>query len=388
MEIFSVDKFLNKKYTFINEPIHLNENDYRNALHAFVEKFSAYSNVVSIYKFGTISSIGISDLDFIVILKEEPLIQDSKDLAYRSFSKKEIYIYNNTPPMYMTEKIFRNFNQLFPLKGLKLLYGRDIKQENMFNHDVYDMLTLIELLGKFYPKIFLELLYSNSFNTRRALMLLHALQFPIDLASNYFEIDSTWLQYKNKIRKLREQWYTMGYEKYSLLISLGYEAVNVSLDLIDKVREYLSQKTFLKSNHEDAGRIIGSFQKGRTLFIRNFSAKRALDMLLERYESTIWPKRFSLVLPDIYVLPLVAYMDEDGVLSEHIRKNLKISDAFRESLIFKTEAKKRIAVLNSLMSFIEKYKVFPNGVHIYYGYWPKVGLKNHLIQRLVNTGLL
>jgi hypothetical protein len=388
METFSAANFLNKKYTFINEPIHLKENDYEDALNAFVEKFSAYPNVISLYKFGSISSVGISDLDFVAVLKEEPLIQSGKDLAYHGFSQKEIYIYNHTPPMYMTEGIFRDFKMIFPLGGLQLIYGKDIEQNNTLNDDAYSMLTLIELLSKFYPKVFLESLYADNFNIRRELMLLHALTFPINLAGKFIKIDSKWLQYKSKIAGLREKWYMMGNERCSLLVSLTCEAVHVSLELIYKVSEFLQQNSLAVSSEGSNSEVVGNLQNGRVLFISNFSTKRALEIIIERYKLKSWPKRFNLVMPDMFVLPMTIYREMEGTLSCHLRKNLKITKTFQGNLAYQTEAKKRMTVLNSLINFIEKYKVYPNGVHIYYGYWPRVGLKNRILLKLANTGLL
>lgn len=387
METFPAKSFINKKYVYINEPISLIDADYEKALHNFSEKFSSYTNVVSIYKFGSVSSVGISDLDFIAILKKEPLVQKKGDLAYKGFSPKDIYIYNNTPPMYMSEEIFSNFHRIFPLSGLQLIYGKEIKQNISSNPDVYNQLILIELLSKFYPKVFLELLFADHFNTRRALLILHALIFPINMAAKYVKIEPNWLEYKDKVIKLRTNWYAMTQERYSLLISLVCDAVTVSLELIDKVKNYLMQKSSVSAK-KDNDQIIGNLQRGRCLYINNFSAKKALEIIIKRYESKKWPKRFALVLPDIFILPLSVYSQAEGILSNHLKKNLKITEPFHGVLEHESEAKIRISDLNSLMSFIEKFKVFPNGIHSYYGYWPKVGIKNRTIQKLANAGLL
>ena len=87
-------------------------------------------------------------------------------------------------------------------------------------------------------------------------------------------------------------------------------------------------------------------------------------------------------------MPLFYYKEQDGLLSNYLNLNLRINDNFQPKLMFKEEAYKRINLLNSFMLFIERNKISPSGAHIYYDYWPRVGLKNYAIQFILTLGLL
>ena len=197
------NRLLTKRYNYVNEPIPLKLSEYDKALEAFLDRFTKYHNVKSIYRFGFISSLGVSDLDFIVVLND-PLNKPREDLSYKGFTAKNKYIYNNTPPIYLSENLFQNFIYVLPLKGIELLYGKNIEQIAPENKGIYNLLITIELCTLFYPRVFLDLLYASKFNVRRALCLINALQYPMKLIKEQVREDGRWQKFEKDVKDLRE----------------------------------------------------------------------------------------------------------------------------------------------------------------------------------------
>lgn len=376
------NKILNRQYNYVSEPLPLKINEYDRALKVFLDKFARYHNIKSIYKFGFISAIGISDLDFIVVLND-PLSKPREDLSYKGFNKKERYIYNNTPPIYMSEEIFKQYTYVLPFRGLKLLYGNEINQVTPENKQAYNILTIIEICTLFYPRVFLDLLYRPKLNIRRALCLLNALQYPVKLMHGIVEVDDRWEGFEKELKNLREKWFQLDSDRYKLLVSLVVDAVYLSLDIIAKTSNYLVTLDCVKKISFHNRKIVGQLGYNYCTFISKFSKDESLSILIDRHEKTHWTRRFTSVLPWPFLAPLLLYKEEEGLLSSHFRSSLRIDDGFKIEFAFKEEARKRINVLNSFMSFIEDNRVAPNGAHIYYDYWPKAGLRNTLTHYLV-----
>lgn len=381
------NRLLSKRYNYINEPIPLKTSEYDKALEAFLDRFTKYHNVKSIYRFGFISSLGVSDLDFIVVLND-PLNKPREDLSYKGFTAKNKYIYNNTPPIYLSENLFQNFIYVLPLKGIELLYGKNIEQIAPENKEIYNLLTTIEICTLFYPRVFLDLLYASKFNVRRALCLINALQYPMKLIKEQVREDGRWQKFEKDVKDLRENWFQVNSDSHKQLIRLVIEAVYISMDLIEKTADYLVASSYVKNCNLNQALMVGQFRCNFYIFSTDFRKEEALQMILRKYEKSCRPKRFISVLPSPFLAPLLAYKEQNGLLSNHLKLNLKVNDSFNPEFALKEEAHKRINVLNSLMSFLENNKITPNGAHIYYDYWPKTGLRNRLVHYSLKLGLL
>ena len=114
---------------YINLPRKYKLSDYHHAIKKFVDKYSAHPDVISIYLFGNISVLGISDLDFIVVLKDKLSVPFTEDYSVLNFQDDLRYLYNNTQPFLMNRNVFKNCRKIFPFKNLRLVYGENINNE-------------------------------------------------------------------------------------------------------------------------------------------------------------------------------------------------------------------------------------------------------------------
>ena len=283
------NRLLNKPYKYINKPIPLELTEYQKALEAFLYRFSKYHNVKSIYRFGFISSLGISDLDFIIVLND-PLKKPRECLSYRGFTEEQKYIYNNTPPIYLSEKLFQKFTYVLPFKGIELLHGKSIKQVEPEKEDTLNLLIAIEICTLFYPRVFLDLLFASRFDIRRALCLLNALQYPIKLINTHIPLNGRWEDFCSDVEVLRKSWFQTDKGRYKRLVRLVIEAIYISMDLIEKIADFIVSSGFVRNCDFNQNSIVGSFRNGHYLFAGRLSKEQRLDMMLKNMVEKIGPR--------------------------------------------------------------------------------------------------
>ncbi len=319
------NRLLSKRHNYVNEPIPLKLNEYDKALEAFLDRFTKYHNVKSVYRFGFISSLGISDLDFIVVLND-PLNKPREDLSYKGFTAGQKYIFNNTAPIYLSENLFQKFACVLPFRGLEFLHGNNIRQIMPKNKETYNLLMAIEICTLFYPKVFLDLLYASRFHVRRALMLLNALQYPIKLVKAHIPGDAGWQDFQKQVKELRESWFKKTSEyRRKWVVRLVIDAVNISLDLIEKIAECLATSHYVTNCNFNKGAVVGRFSHSHYIFVSNFSKEHCLSIILAKYSKSHLPKRFSSVLPSSFLVPLLSYKEHNGLLIIHLRSKLRVN---------------------------------------------------------------
>jgi len=353
----------------------------------FLDRFSKYHNVKSIYRFGFLSSPGISDLDFIIVL-DDPLTEPKEGLSYKGFSATQKYIFTNTPPIYLNEELFKKYPYVLPFQGLELLHGMDINQIVPENKKASALLITAEICTLFYPRVFLRLLFASKFDIRRALLILNALKYPMKMIAEYTSMDGSWRDFLDHMHSLRQEWFQVNNDRYNRLISLVIDAVYISMDIIEKTANFLMSSGYIKNCDISNGSVVGKFRGGYYIFANDFHKEQSIDTILNKYEKACRPRRFVSILPSSFLVPLLQYQEQNGPISNHLKSNLRINNSFQPEFTLKEEARKRIDVLNSLIKFLENNNVSPNGSHIYYRYWPRVGLYSRLIHYGLKLGVL
>ena len=148
-----------------NRPRFFDREFYDVAADKFVEKYSAHKDVLGIFLFGQVSVPGISDLDFIVVMKDRLNEKFDQNYSIATFNDDLRYIYNETQPFILTEKVFKEFWKIFPTHHLKQIYGDTLFQTVPEKNEerLYNTLILIEVCQNFYPVLFLKQLASEKF---------------------------------------------------------------------------------------------------------------------------------------------------------------------------------------------------------------------------------
>ena len=387
----NIDFFLrdnvNLAREYLYDPRFFDMDYYNFAADKFVDKYSGNQDVISIYLFGQVSVAGISDLDFIVVLKEPQERPFGKEYSIMSFNEDLRYIYNNTQPFIVNEDVFKNFWKIFPTSNLKLIYGKDIRPKKELKEEVsssfYNTLILIDVCNYFYPGIFLGQLFSKQLNVRYALLILNSLKFPLKM---FMDISGSkqdnWIKFIDNVRILRESWFSSeGQGQHQTLIATLKEAIAVSLDLVVKLDSHLKQHLW---THPAEKSICISKVLGKT-FVSPFNKKQTLSGEIREFSQTGSWRSFS---PLSFYFPLSIYSQSIGVVSQHIKNHLpagKVTFNVIDSTVI-PYMNDRIENMNKHAFFYKANKIKLNMVHNYYGYNPLApkGLLPPLLRK-VNT---
>jgi len=360
-----------------NLPQRFDLDDYQNATSKFVKKYSSHPDVLSIYLFGNVSVVGISDLDFIVVFKDRLTAPLAAHYSVSHFEKNLCYLYNDTQPFLMNRNGFQNFWKIFPATGLRLVYGKDIDlaTTNAFEKNVYDALILVDICNYWYPLLFLRLLFSPTLNVRYSLNILNALGFPLQICQRLIGREiGLWGKFIKKITKLRKQWFELEeFEKYQELHMLLEEASKVSLDLIRRLDDYINENLWTLSLNYNSSELkeIGRFELCRYIFLSSFNPQKMQDTILNIYKKT---GKFVSLLPAAFYFPLSQYCQEKGMISQHISRHLS---GERDCFVLKNSEikeiiKSRIELMSAHASFYKDSDIQINMVHNYYGYNPVI----------------
>lgn len=365
---------LNSKSKYFNYPRFYNLNFYHIAAEKFIEKYLLHKDVISIYLFGHVSVEGVSDLDFLVVL-QDPLTQPlNKKYSTMTFNKDLRYIYNNTQPFVVTEEVYKNFWKIFPTHNLKLIYGKEIKQEctDETKARLYNLLILIDVCNHFYPILFLKQLFSKKLNVRYSLLILNSLKFPLQLFMDICGCTyDSWDKFINQVKKLREHWFkTKDGERCQILHKTLQEASIVSIDLMDKLDNYIKQNLWGYSPKVSAEAICELKPLGR-YFIAPFDKNMVLEDTINGFKRT---ENWSTFLPLTFYFPPLIYSLEDGLVSEHIRGSMPAKGDFftiKDDRV-RPYMKDRISLMNKHAAFYKDNGIEINMVHNYYGYNPLI----------------
>ncbi len=361
-----------------NEPIPCRMEEYESAKKRFIEVFAVNPCLASIYQFGFIRHPGISDLDFLMILNDKPGKCIWKKDIYAPFTQKERYLYNNTPPIIVNKEIFYNFYKILPLSNLVWLSGERVEQHKKKDEEIFNLLILLEVCSHFYPKVFLELFKEKIFNIRRAILLINSLQYPLSIAAGIVGEDEEWNRFNSEVNKLRGEWFLLGWDRYKRLYDLILNAIWISTELIEKTGNRI-QEAASKCSPSQKILPVGSFLNGRMLFYEGFGKEFALEGILKTYKRS---GKFISILPSVFLSPFMIYKEENGQIGRHIKRNLSV---YGDVSPFDNPqaAVERIGLMNLWIDFIEGNRITVDMVHIYYGYRPRVSLKNRLMNLLI-----
>ena len=229
-------------YTFYNFPKELKVEDYEKAKETFISALSKLNSVKSIYQFGTVSTPGISDLDFFVVL-DDIIGQERNRLksAINSFTETEKYIFSHEP-FFVNKELFMNYLNIRHVSNLQHIYGEKIQMKKEVNKNC-KIYMLIEILLS-YPNFFLDSLIKKKIDVRKSLQILNAIKYPIsiynDVVGNNKDRYSDFIE---EISNIRDNYHEHSNEDIKVnLLRLIYQAINIIREVKWEFHNYLLDK--------------------------------------------------------------------------------------------------------------------------------------------------
>ena len=145
-----------KDVIFYNEPRKFILKDYNHEIDRVMNVLSQCDDVISIFQIGEVSCPGISDLDFIVVVRDT--MRNPGDYRKRiSGLRKNNFILMH-PPYTVNESLAPEITYAIPIFNLIRLYGEPIQFQKSSDSRLLDLAILVDLISFYWPREFLDLL--------------------------------------------------------------------------------------------------------------------------------------------------------------------------------------------------------------------------------------
>lgn len=310
---------------FVNFPRHLSLDDYQAAESDFIAKYAAHPDTLSIYRFGAISQPGISDLDFVVVMRPVLSRPLTRDYGFDFFDETTSYILSHNPIL-MPPVVFEGFARIFPVTGLGHVYGEELAliDPEPSAKWVCDLLTLVYISGHQYPTLFLQMLSMPTLDVRLSIQLLNALNHAATLCTGLSgQRPDNWAAFSSAVNRLKAEWFDQdSRQRLVTLVELADQAGPLSVQLLKATANLVQERLWCL---RDSARPVGGFQEvGRYLWDTRLFGIMADDfdpipITKNAFDVTY---RWWRLLPAVYLLPLLEHSRLDGPYSEQLKRGL------------------------------------------------------------------
>jgi hypothetical protein len=230
--------------SLIDYPHFVTKFAYEHALSAMIERLIQLPQTVSVYKMGSIGSPGISDIDVVVVFKENQKVETN---FLKKLSLKERYLFVHA--LYgISKHQFEESEQYTFFNNFTLLHGTDLRTYPLLPPHEVDVLkkqVAIEYLVKMCINIYLQHAY-RVLRVRDLLLHVKALEFDCDflgirtgrLLEKIFQIiewRKTWFN-QAPSKKAFIKWWNEFYEEFHLFFK----------SLFNSYKFYFPYKTYYR----------------------------------------------------------------------------------------------------------------------------------------------
>ena len=134
-------------FKFTDLPKKVGEDYYQAAREEIIQYYSQNSDVLSVYEYGSVSSPGVSDLDIILVLKDNVKTKEYL-FDFSNISTKVHHLLGDGTVMKMSKNSFININFLENKINVKKLYGEDFKLNypDKTYRETLDLISVIDWL--------------------------------------------------------------------------------------------------------------------------------------------------------------------------------------------------------------------------------------------------
>jgi len=369
-----------RDFKFINDPLPCSARDYLDAEREFVNAYSKFEYVKSIYMWNGDLLPGISDIDFILVLDDKITGKIPKHgFTIGRFNNSLRYFYYHNP-LVVNEDLLGNFDCLF-INKIKNCYGKVIKFRELESHrkKLYKIEVLTEIITRQLPRCILISLLSKKIDIRYTMLVLNVLKYSIEtLESIVNDGMDKFNAYIDEYNYLRANWFSLDNDRHKLLFDTAVNAVGVSLDLIEFFTNYLIENGLIYKRNNAKEVSLKFLGKGQfTIFSHNWKKDDSLNKTLSIYKKI---RRVIPILPMALSYQLTDYSGWHNLLGHHIRSNVVPTERiwyFSEQEI----AKRRAHLLDSYLNFYESNNI-PIAYYNAFGYYTKRQKRIKLEHRL------
>lgn len=389
-----LEEYRNKEYLFRDEPRKLEKTDYDKAADEVISSVSRIEDVCSIYALTEGGVPGVSDLDLMIILKNN--FENSKGESYHSSNFSETVRYTLDSALQRKDLFSKLYYRYYyrwaaETNTLRCLYGQEIEPEKISEKDIYlsKLYYLAGILFTKMPRDLLRSLTTGKISVRGLLQVIYTLKFSVALESQITGIPSqpAWVKFVEDFDEFRQEWFKMGEERYQRLIDALIEATVISWQLVGEFSSHLRKENIIPSwPNSGKNKFLGAFTgyKFCTIFYDStlLSSSQALKLNLDINEKE---KIRAILLPSEFA----AYLWQlsrasQGVRTEYIARNLLLPEE-EPAVPAPPEIRHREDLFNQYLDFMIKGNALatnPGGAQELFGFYSGSGLKYQLKKRI------
>lgn len=328
--------------------------------------FSGNNDVVAVYEYGTVESPGLSDLDLMVVLKDEPDSEDLfNELRLRNVPEDLIPLITNDCAKFICRKHFKEINLLGRFRKI-LIYGEDI-QCNELSVDQKNLLKIASVMDFLPERLLVIFKYSES-KMVPVLDAIGTLNSYLYTAKETEEILGRQLKdifaFGKELRELRQTWFNKEPEEQMKdLFGLMESGLLSGRKVIEELASYLeSKKHYVPTIHAESAKFYLNEQLGFCFYSRDYQnnvSKR--NRLFSVIESTSF-----LSVPAIWLSHFCFYGQKQGIISSKIRNNFVGCEHFRRTNVgedMSNVLSLKINLCNEMASFLVRHGIPMDRLH-------------------------
>ena len=316
--------FYDIECTLHDYPVYYERSFYDTVKDNYLSKLIEAGGIKSVYQMGTVSTPGLSDIDFIVVVDDNFRQENLNKCisAFYNLTDEERYVIKHPPSAFISEELLKKVSWLHPTFKLDHLYGDstviDLEQAGPVNQ----LINLADLFLMEFPIEFLDEVQAKKISVRNHLMRMKSLNLSARiLEMNNIKLPTSVSDFISRAQSAFSSWFTNDEKlNYDNLNYLVHEGENVLYEIAGAISGRMKDLG-LTVNHQN--RVAGIFA-GRIFFIDDWSietAKYISKMLLMRHGYT------CSVLPSEFLYGIIRYSKVKGPLGERIKRFFWIDES-------------------------------------------------------------
>jgi hypothetical protein len=334
-----MDETKKSAYQFVGYPVKCKREDYINAVKKIGEIHQDIEAIHSIYRFGSVSTYGISDIDYFIVT------QDSLDLPTftytypkKKMTKKERYIMYHRPVAIIPLELFESLSLFCPIFEIECIYGENLMKKRKESENISKELATIYLSDAFfmlYPNVFIRILSAKKIHVRNALTVMKKIEYLLRLLKILGKTKKSWSNYTLEVKKIRETWFKKKEEGIAekKLPSLLQAGLLIVMDMIHEYDVYCSKNEECEDTgkKEQASTFIS--RKRQAIFLRQYKKDEAIKEMKDFYKKN---NMFVSILPESIARQLTSYKESNTLFGDYIGEYLNTKEKCSEEKVNST----------------------------------------------------
>jgi len=353
---------MNNNFLYKNFPKNLKIDDYKNAIDSYVSLIRDEKDLVSVYQIGGVNAEGISDIDLIIVLRDDCEIKDGKRFfidRLRNSSLRYLFHHN---PFFCSESFFPNLAYIIYYENIKHLYGVELSLRSPTETERYfrDVLLIQENTVCLLASL-KKLSFSIVIDLRELLQILFSFSYSVKLAERILEVKSTeWEKYNQSVQEARANWLSYSSKKDLLrqIDKLLFSAIEIGSEICESMGKFLGN--FVSVSLPDSELIVNIAEHIRLVFYDSAISKSneftPHSILNKIFIPNFIRRKTEIILKDSFLVYFLLMSYQTQFMGPlYLASFFKSAENVKISFInmnYESIMKKRIKMLDSQIEFI------------------------------------